>query len=69
MARADAMLRSEQTPPLRPVRLGPADVVVERKSDGSILMRSPHALMPYPPSVTTWLDHWATKAPECVFRA
>ena len=38
--------------PLRPVKLGPADVVVERRGDGTILMRSPHALPSYPRMLT-----------------
>ena len=29
---------------LRPVRLGPADVTLDRKPDGTIFLRSPHAL-------------------------
>ena len=36
--------------PLRPVRLGPADVVLERKPDGTILIRSPQPLDAYPAS-------------------
>jgi feruloyl-CoA synthase len=61
---------SEQSRPrLRPVRLGPADVVVERRADGTILMRSPHPLPPYPERLTERLDHWAKTAPERIFLA
>ena len=56
-------------PPLRPVKLGPADVVIERRSDGAILLRSPHQLPPYPRNLTERLVHWAKAAPDRVFLA
>src|SRR3989442_2508024 len=56
------------TPP-RPVRLGPRDVVVERRPDGAILLKSPHALAPYPAKLTERLEYWATAAPERTFLA
>jgi feruloyl-CoA synthase len=52
---------------LRSVRLGPADVVVERQSDGVILMRSPHELPPHPEKLTERLVHWAAADPQRVF--
>jgi feruloyl-CoA synthase len=55
--------------PLRPVKLGPADVVVERRSDGAILMRSPHPLPPYPRMLTERLAHWAKISPDRIFLA
>ena len=55
--------------PLRPVKLGPADVLVERRSDGAILMRSPHPLPPHPQKLTERLVHWANAAPDRVFIA
>jgi feruloyl-CoA synthase len=54
---------------LRPVKLGPAGVVVERRSDGAIIMRSPHPLPPYPRNLTERLDHWAKAAPDRIFLA
>ena len=48
---------------------GPPDVIVERRPDGAILARSPHALGAYPRAATAWLDHWAAVAPERVFLA
>jgi feruloyl-CoA synthase len=57
------------TPPLRPVRLAAADVVIERRPDGAILMRSPHPLPPYPDTLTDRLEHWAKAAPERIFLA
>ena len=56
-------------PPLRPVRLGSPDVVVERRSDGAIMLRSPRPLSPYPKNLTARLIHWANAAPERVFLA
>ena len=62
------MMRSSITP-LRAVKLGPADVVVERRDDGAILVRSPHALPAYPRMLTERLVHWSKVAPDCVFLA
>src|ERR1700738_85808 len=64
------MIRSGQArPPVRPVKLGPPDVVVERHSDGAILMRSPHPLPAYPRMLTERLAHWAKAAPDRIFLA
>ena len=62
-------LRSAAPAPLRRVRLGAANVVVERRSDGSILMRSPDTLPPYPEKLTERLEYWAKAAPERIFLA
>ena len=63
------MMRSPTSAPLRAVKLGPADVVVQRRSDGAILMCSPHALPPYPRTLTERLVHWAKARPERTFLA
>jgi feruloyl-CoA synthase len=55
--------------PMRPVRLGPRDVLVDRPGDGTIHMRSPHPLPPYPTKITERLEHWASVAPERTFLA
>src|SRR5262245_64416390 len=55
--------------PFRPVRLGPRDVLVDRRPDGTIHLRSPHPLAPYPLKLTERLDHWAAAAPERTFMA
>ena len=57
------------TAPLRPVRLGPADVLLDRKPDGTIHLRSPHQLDAYPERLTQRLEHWAKMAPDRVFLA
>jgi feruloyl-CoA synthase len=60
---------TQSRPPLRPVRLGPADVLVERRADGAILMRSPHPMQPYPEKLTERLAYWAEAEPERIFLA
>jgi feruloyl-CoA synthase len=56
-------------PPLRAVKLGAADVTIDRRPDGAILLRSPHTLPPYPRNLTERLVHWAHAAPDRVFLA
>jgi feruloyl-CoA synthase len=51
------------------VRLGPADVLLDRKTDGTIILRSPHPLDSYPQKLTERLEHWAKVAPDRVFLA
>src|SRR5882757_8776751 len=48
--------------PLRPVRLGPSDVELERRPDGTLYLRSPHPLGRYPGRLTERLEHWAAAA-------
>ena len=55
--------------PVRAVRLGPRDVVSERRPDGTIRLTSPHALAPYPAKLTERLQYWAAAAPARTFLA
>src|SRR6266566_6670861 len=55
--------------PVRAVRLGPRDVVAKRRGDGTILLRSPHALPAYPAKLTERLEYWAAAAPARTFLA
>jgi feruloyl-CoA synthase len=55
--------------PTRPVRLGPREVLFERRADGTVVLRSPHRLGTYPRKLTERLEHWAAVAPERVFLA
>jgi len=55
--------------PIRPVRLGPQDVTVERRADGTLVLRSPQPLGPYPDKITERLEYWAKVAPERAFMA
>src|ERR1700734_1186387 len=69
MTQANAALSSHQKPPLRPVKLGPPDVTVERRNDGAIILRSPHPLRPYAKNLTERLVYWAGAVPDRVFLA
>jgi feruloyl-CoA synthase len=51
------------------LRFAPAKVDVERRTDGTVLLRSPQKLGAYARCVTEWLLHWSEKAPERVFLA
>jgi feruloyl-CoA synthase len=55
--------------PIRPVRLGPRDVLIEHRSGGILHLRSPHPLGPYPRKITERLQHWAEYAPERILFA
>ena len=55
--------------PLRKVPLGAADVLSERRGDGTMLLRSPHPLGALPTSLTRRLVHWAREAPQRCFIA
>src|SRR5262245_109805 len=58
-----------QTAPVRKVPLGPTQATFVQRDDGAILIRSPHALPPYPSRLTARLVHWAECAPERTFMA
>ena len=45
---------------MRAVRLGPRDVVIDRRPDGTMHLRSPHPLPSYPAKLTERLEYWAT---------
>ena len=55
--------------PARRVRLGPREVVAERRADGALVLRSPHPLGDYPRRMTDRVDHWAARAPDRVLFA
>ena len=53
----------------RAVKLGPQDVTVERRADGTLILRSPQPLGPYPKKLTERLEYWAAHTPDRVFMA
>ena len=55
--------------PVRQVPVGAPEVVLERRSDGATLLRSPEKLAPYPAKLTERFAHWARTAPDRVFIA
>ena len=50
-------------------RFAPQRVDVERRADGSTLLRSPDPLRPFARAVGEWLVQWASRAPERCFLA
>ena len=55
--------------PMRPVRLGEAGILLDKRADGTIYARSPVRLGPYPERLTSRLAHWARVAPRRTFLA
>src|SRR5512134_1870390 len=53
----------------RNLRFAPPKVEVEKRADGSMLLRSPQKLGPYARCVTEWLVQWSDRAPDRVFLA
>jgi feruloyl-CoA synthase len=51
------------------LRFAPAKVEVEKRADGSLLLRSPQPLGPYARAVGEWLVQWAGKLPDKPFLA
>jgi len=51
------------------LRMAPAEVRVEKRADGCMILRSPDPLKPHERSVTLWLRQWSDRAPERVFLA
>jgi feruloyl-CoA synthase len=66
---AATTLTKDSRPPLRPVKLGSPDVMVEHRHDGAMLLRSPLKLPPHPQKLTERLVYWAEAAPERIFIA
>ena len=60
---------SANAAPLRAVRLGPPDAVVERAADGTIHIRASQPLGTYHNTLSEPLERWAREAPERVFLA
>jgi len=51
------------------LRFAPAKVLVEKRADGSTVLRSPQPLGAHARAVGEWLVRWAAEAPERVFLA
>jgi feruloyl-CoA synthase len=56
-------------PRAAPLAFAPAAVDVERRPDGTLVLRSPPALGTYARCVGDWLVDWARRAPDRVFLA
>jgi feruloyl-CoA synthase len=57
------------TAPVRRIPLGSPEVIVTRREDGSLLLRSPEALAPAPASLTERFGRWARETPDRTFIA
>ena len=51
------------------MNFAPQKVDMQRRADGTILLRSPQKLGPYARCVTEWLVQWSDKAPDRTFLA
>ena len=51
------------------LRFAPAKVELQKRPDGTLLLRSPQALGRYPRCVTEWLAQWSDRAPQRTFLA
>jgi feruloyl-CoA synthase len=51
------------------LRFAPAEVLVEKRPDGVILLRSPQVLATCSRTLGDWLVHWSERAPDRVFLA
>ena len=57
------------TPGYVEVHFGPAAVELERRADGSLVLRSPHPLGAYARCMGEHLERWARETPQTVFLA
>ena len=62
-------MRSLTKRPVRDVRVASLQIIVDRRENGVIYVRSPQPLGEYPARVTDRLEFWATRAPSRIFLA
>jgi feruloyl-CoA synthase len=53
-----------EAPPFKPLKALPAAVDVERRADGSIILRCPYPLGAYPHNIVAYLRRWADEVPD-----
>ena len=53
----------------KPLTFAPRELSVERRTDGTLILRSPLELGPCDWRITDFLPHWASAAPERIFLA
>ncbi len=64
---AEPLPQNATAAPLRPVRLGTFDAVLEQGPGGVIHVRTAQVLPPYHDKISEPLEHWAKAAPDRVF--
>src|SRR5215510_1965907 len=69
MPSAATEVRTQAASPLRAVRLGRLDVVLEQRPGGVIHIRAAQSLGRYNDNLSQPLEHWARSAPDRVFLA
>jgi feruloyl-CoA synthase len=69
MASVAQEIRNQAAAPLRPVRLGKLDPVIEQRAGGIIYIRAAQVLGPYHDKLSQPLQHWAETAPDRLFLA
>ena len=62
-------MSAKPTRPVRKVNVLGAEAVFAQERDGTIYVRSPRPLGPYPVKLTERLEHWAAHAPDRTFLA
>lgn len=55
--------------PFRPIEFMTRDIAVERRDDGTTILRSKHPLKPYERHIPAFLDKWARETPARVWLA
>ena len=50
--------------PLRPVRLGTAEAIFDKRADGTVIVRHKEPLGAHPDKLTEKLEHWARVKPK-----
>ncbi len=69
MAQAPQTNRGASPAPFRAVKLEKPEIDIERRADGTMLIRSRFPLDPYPDRITDRLVHWARETPDRIFMA
>jgi feruloyl-CoA synthase len=69
MAQASQTDRGASPAPFRAVKLEKPEIDIERRADGTMLIRSKYPLDPYPDRITDRLVHWAKETPDRIFMA
>jgi feruloyl-CoA synthase len=54
---------------IRPAAVLPADIAIDKRADGTMIVRHKAALKPYPAALHEPLEHWAKVAPDRIFLA
>ena len=65
----NSLIKSAKQFPIRKIALGPSDTNLDRRGDGTILIRSRHELDSHPAKLNERLLHWARETPGQTFLA